>query len=117
MATDPAAARELQILIETTPIETIFCLIGKVTSESAPQLGDAVRGAIPAKKTIVLDLSQVAFMDSSGLGTLVSVWVSAKKAGCEIQLLSLTPRLKEFLRVTSLDQWFAVSRFPDKPSF
>jgi hypothetical protein len=88
MATDPAAARELCIETETAPSETIFRLIGKITSESASELPDAGPGAIPAKK-----------------------------AGCEIQLVSLTPRLKEFLRVPSLDQLFAVSRFPDKPSF
>jgi anti-sigma B factor antagonist len=117
MPTDAAPAPELRIETETTPTETIFRCIGKITAETAEQLRDAMRRAIPAKKTLVLDLSQVSYMDSSGLGTLVSAWVSAKKAGCEMKLISLTPRLKEFLRVSSLDQLFAASRFPDRPSF
>jgi len=76
-----------------------------------------VRDVIPEKKDIVLDLSEVSYMDSSGLGALVAVWVSAKRGGCEVTLKSLSQRVKELLRLTSLDKVFATSRFPGQPSF
>jgi anti-anti-sigma regulatory factor len=47
----------------------------------------------------------------------VGLWTSARKAGCELKLISLTDRVKELLHLTSLDKVFASSRFPDQPSF
>jgi len=72
---------------------------------------------IPETKTIVLDLSNVTYMDSSGLGALVGIWVSARKDGCELKLVSISQRVKELLHLTSLDKVFATSRFPNTPSF
>jgi anti-anti-sigma factor len=56
-------------------------------------------------------------VDSSGLGALVSLWVSSQKSGCELKLVSLNQRVKELLHLTSLDKLFATSRFPNTPSF
>jgi anti-anti-sigma factor len=108
---------ELQFDTERSAREITFRCIGRITSSTSSLLQEAVRNVIPEKKDIVLDLSNVAYMDSSGLGALVSVWVSAKKAGCEVRLISLSQRVKELLHLTSLDKVFATSRFPDRPSF
>lgn len=118
MAAEPyVPIPELRVDMEETAGETIFRCIGRITSSTSPQLQSAVRKAIPAKKTVVLDLSNVSHMDSSGLGALVGLWVSAQKAGCELKLVSLSQRVKELLHLTSLDKIFATSRFPDEPSF
>jgi anti-anti-sigma factor len=110
-------ARELQLDIEKTQTETIFHCAGRITSSTSSQLKSAVRSAIPEKKPIVLDLSKVTYLDSSGLGALVGVWVSAKRDGCELKLTNLGERVKELLRLTGLEKVLAVSRFPDTPSF
>ena len=110
-------APELQLDIEKTPTETIFHCAGRITSSTSSQLKSAVGSAIPDKKPIVLDLSKVTHMDSSGLGALVSVWASAKKNGCELKLTSLGERVRELLRLTGLEKVLTVSRFPDTPSF
>jgi anti-sigma B factor antagonist len=118
MAANPLApASELQLNVEKTPNETIFHCSGRIVSSTAMQLTSAVRELIPEKKPIILDLSRVTFMDSSGLGALVGVWVSAKRGGSELKLVSLGQRVKDLLRVTGLEQVLAVSRFPDTPSF
>src|SRR5579864_7135505 len=118
MVTNPIVpARELQLDIEKTQTETIFHCAGRITSSTSSQLKSAVRSAIPEKKPIVLDLSKVTYMDSSGLGALVSVWVSAKRDGCQLKLVSISQRVKELLHLTNLDKLFAASRFPDTPSF
>ena len=118
MVANPVApTSELQMDVEKTPTETIFHCAGRITSSTSSQLTRAVRDLIPEKKPIILDLSKVSFMDSSGLGAVVAVWVSAKRAGTELKLVSLGQRVRDLLRVTGLEQVLAVSRFPDKPSF
>ena len=110
-------ASELQLNVEKTPNETIFHCSGRILSSTVSQFTSAVREVIPDKKPIILDLSQVTFMDSSGVGALVGVWVSAKRGGTELKLISLGQRVKDLLRVTGLEKVLAVSRFPDTPSF
>ena len=118
MAANPVVPTpELQINTERAEQETIFRCAGKLTSVTAALLQSTIREAIPEKKTIVLDLSQVSYMDSSGLGALVSVWASAKRGNCELRLVSLGQRVRELLRLTGLEQVLATSRFPDTPSF
>jgi anti-sigma B factor antagonist len=118
MAANPVPPTpELQLHTEQTPTETIFRCVGRINSSTSSLLHSSVRQAISAKKPIILDLSNVSYMDSSGLGTLVRLWVSAHREGCEIKLISLSDRVKELLHLTSLDKVFATSRFPDSPSF
>jgi anti-anti-sigma factor len=94
----------------------VFCR-GRLTAETANGFKQQIRDIISNEKTVVLDLSDLNHVDSTGLGTLVSLWVSAKKQGCDLKLISLSERVKELLHLTKLDQLFATSRFPDKPSF
>jgi anti-anti-sigma factor len=108
---------ELQLDTERTPTETVFHCSGRITSSTSALLQSTVRKVIPEAKTIVLDLSNVTYMDSSGLGALVGIWVSAHRDGCELKLVSLSQRVKELLHLTSLDKVFATSRFPNTPSF
>jgi anti-sigma B factor antagonist len=118
MAADPVIPDpELQFETEATASEITFHVAGRVVSSTSPLLRDAIKKVIPEKKTIILDFSKVSYIDSSGLGVLVGVWVSAKREGCDLKLVNLTDRIKELLRLTNLDKLFATSRFPDTPSF
>jgi anti-sigma B factor antagonist len=65
-----------------------------------------VRGVIPEAKRIVLDLAGVTNMDSSGLGALVSLYVSAKGQNCEFKVIHLNQRLQELFRLTKLASVF-----------
>jgi anti-sigma B factor antagonist len=93
---------------ETTgPITTIVCH-GRVVSETSSQVKEAVKPLIPLGGNIVLDLTDVSYVDSSGLGTLVGLKVSALKEGyCKLELLNLSPRVKELLRLSNLTQLFS----------
>jgi anti-anti-sigma factor len=56
----------------------------------------------------VLDLTDVTYMDSSGLGTLVGLKVSAMKEGyVKLELVNLSQRVKELLRLSNLTQLFS----------
>jgi anti-sigma B factor antagonist len=118
MAANPVSTSpELQLDTERREKEVMVHCVGRVTSSTSSLLQSKVRELIPEKKTIILDLAKVTYMDSSGLGALVAIWFSATKGGTELKLASLSDRLKELLHLTSLDKVFAVSRFPDTPSF
>lgn len=89
------------------PVTTIVCH-GRMVSETAAQLKEAVKPLIPKGGRIILNLTDVAYMDSSGLGTLVGLKVSALKEGyCKLELVNLSPRVKELLRLSNLAQLFS----------
>jgi anti-sigma B factor antagonist len=89
------------------PITTIVCH-GRVVSESAAKIKEVVKPLIPLGGRIVLDLTDVSYLDSSGLGTLVGLKVSALKEGyCKLELVGLSPRVRELLRLSNLSQLFA----------
>jgi anti-anti-sigma factor len=83
---------------------------GRLVSDSAGELKDLVKPMIPKVRRIVLDLSDVPFMDSSGLGTLVGLKVSAGSAAyCTLEFVNFAPLVKELLHTTKLSQFLGVS--------
>jgi anti-anti-sigma factor len=89
------------------PVTTVKCS-GRIVSETASELKEAVKPLIPAGGRILLDLTNVQHIDSSGLGTLVGLKVSAANAGyCRLELVNLTPRVADLLKLTKLTQLFA----------
>jgi anti-sigma B factor antagonist len=99
-----AQSRPHDLKLQTSTIEgttTVRCS-GRLTAEVAAQLKTEVKKLIPHAKRIVLDFSDLAYMDSAGLGTLVGVYVSAKTAGCELQIIHLSKRVRELLGMTHL---------------
>ncbi len=79
---------------------------GRLTSEHTELLRDEFMRVLPRTKRIVLDLSDLRHMDSSGLGSLVRLYVSAKSANCDLQLVNLSQRVKELLGLTNLLSMF-----------
>jgi anti-sigma B factor antagonist len=75
---------------------------GRLTVENSGALKSHVRSMIPNEKRIVLDLSDLVSMDSSGLGTVVGLYVSARHAKCELQLVNLSRRVRELLGLSNL---------------
>jgi anti-sigma B factor antagonist len=54
------------------------------------------------KKQLVLDLGGISYMDSAGVGELVSVYTSVKNRGGELKLSCLTKKIKDLLQITQL---------------
>lgn len=71
-------------------------------AEESTLLRVHVKGLLEESRQIVLDLGDVSRIDSSGLGTLVALYVSARKAGGNIKLANLGNHIKEALRITRL---------------
>lgn len=78
---------------------------GKLVSDTAPQLKEVVKPLISSGGRIILDLGDLNHLDSSGLGALVGLKVSAINHGyCMLELTNMTPRILDLLRVTNLLQ-------------
>jgi len=75
---------------------------GKLTVENAPLLRSEMKSIMGQKKRIILDLKEVPFMDSSGLGTLVGLYVSAKTSRCEFRMVNANQQIRELLKISNL---------------
>jgi anti-sigma B factor antagonist len=81
-------------------VTTIICH-GRLVSENSSELKDLVKSFLPLGGRIVIDLSDVSHIDSSGLGALVGLKISAVKQGMVIlQVVNMVPRVLELMRMT-----------------
>lgn len=88
-------------------VTTIKCH-GRLTSESTDELRKLVQPLIHRGGRIALDFADLEYMDSSGLGAIVGLKVSAINRGlCVLELVNLTPRVKQLLSMTNLLQLFS----------
>lgn len=103
MAADPVLPPPLLTFEKRKAGDTITVLChGKVVSDTVRVMQQEVRPLIEQFKTIVLDLTDVSYMDSSGLGALIGLFASAKRAGKQLKLINLGARIQELLRMTNL---------------
>ena len=79
-----------------------------VFGDEGAALRERGRNILAGTPKVVVDLNEVDYIDSGGLGILVGLWVSARNKGGELKLVSPTQRIKELLRRTSLDKIFRV---------
>jgi anti-sigma B factor antagonist len=100
---------------------TILDVRGRIVlGDEIHNLRDAVRGLVSEGKTkIILNLAQVDYIDSSGVGELVGSFTTVRNAGGELKLLSLSQKVHDVLNVTKLytvfdirdDEFTAVKSF------
>jgi anti-sigma B factor antagonist len=83
---------------------TILDLSGKITiGEGSVQLREAVRKLLDeSKKKILLNLGDVSYVDSSGIGELVSSYTTTNNQGGQLKLLNLTKKIQDLLMITKL---------------
>jgi anti-anti-sigma factor len=87
---------------------TIVKCHGRLVSDTTGEVKDVVRPLILLGGRIVVDLGDLGYLDSAGLGALVGLKVSAIKQGyCVLELANMTPRVLELLRITHLTQMFS----------
>jgi anti-sigma B factor antagonist len=87
---------------------TVIDVEGNLTlGAAADTLHDKVRSLLQQGQThLLLNLGAVSYMDSSGLGELVSAFATANKQGGTLKLLNLTKRLHDLLVITKLSNVF-----------
>jgi anti-sigma B factor antagonist len=89
---------------------TIVDINGRITlGKETEKLRETIRSLIAeGKKKIVLNLAQVDFIDSAGVGELVSSFTAVRNAGGDLKLFGLTKKVHDILGVTKLYTVFDV---------
>ena len=106
--TDNAPTSVLTLEVEHTGSTAVVRCHGKLVLGVQDVLYLKVKQLIPETKLIVLDLTDLSRMDSMGLGTLVRLYVSARNAGCTLELKNLGPQVRQLLGVTNMLSVFTI---------
>jgi anti-sigma B factor antagonist len=95
---------------------TVVDATGRITlGEGASIFRDTIRDlAAKGNKKILVNLADVSYIDSSGIGEMVSSFTTVTNHGGQLKLLSLTKRVKDLLQITKLYTVFEV--FEDEPA-
>jgi anti-sigma B factor antagonist len=81
---------------------------GQLDTTSAPVLIKRCQEIGAARTNLVLNLSQVTFIASSGVGALLSVLEEFKESGLSLRLASLSPAVQSVIELLNLDQFIAI---------
>ena len=101
---------------------TVVDMSGRITlGEGSVILREAVKDLVAkGQKKILLNLGDVTYIDSSGIGELVSAFTTVRNQGGELKLLNLTKKVHDLLQITKLytvfdikdDERKAIEAFP-----
>jgi anti-sigma B factor antagonist len=81
---------------------TLVTCHGRLVAGTSEDFYQAVKQLFPQTKLAVVDLAELTYVDSTGLGALVRLYVSARQEGCEFKLLHLGKQLRNLLKMTNL---------------
>jgi len=94
----------LKITMRETADATILDMSGRVTlGEGLGDLRDSIREALSGtRKNIVLNLGEVSYIDSSGLGQLIGSYASVRERGGQMKLVNLQKKVVDLMQITKL---------------
>ena len=106
MATSPSNPKLLQLTTEKGTEQITVRGAGRITSETESDFKDTIRDLIPQSKRLVIDLTAVDYIDSSGLGALVSLYATASRVGCVLEIANPKQRVRDLFKLTKLSNFF-----------
>jgi anti-sigma B factor antagonist len=101
-------AAPLTLEFERSGSTVIVRCHGRLVADTDDLLYRKVKELLPDSKRIVLDLTDLTRMDSMGLGTLVRLYVSARSAGCSLELMNLGKQVRMLLGTAHLLSAFTI---------
>ena len=94
---------------------TVVKVDGQLIVGNRQELKDLVFTALDkGERRILIDFSQTGYIDSSGLGALVSISKRVREAGGELRLSGLNEDLRSLFELTKLDTLFAIAETPQQ---
>jgi len=95
--------------IRRLPQATVVEAMGEVDLRRQPEFQKALLVVCEERPArLIIDLGQVSYMDSSGVGTLVKIAHTVKGQGGRMTLVGPSPRVRSIFEVTSLDRYFHI---------
>lgn len=86
----------------------IVTLTGDVDLESSPRARTILLDCVNKHRTVLVDMSAIAYIDSSGVASLVEAYQSARKVGCKFALVSVSEAALRVLQLARLDRIFSI---------
>ena len=87
---------------------TVVALSGEIDMEEAPKVRRALLDVMKQKRDILVDLSQVTYIDSSGIASLIEGLQAARKQKNDLALVSVSQRARRVLELARLDKVFTI---------
>jgi anti-anti-sigma factor len=118
---------DMRLKISTRKIENtiiVDCYGHLVFGDETILLREQVKGLLPGHHQIVLNLRDLTFMDSSGMGALIELFTSTQRAGGTLKLANISKHIRDALTITKLilvfetfpDEHAAVASFQKQPA-
>ena len=104
----PAKATQLTLVSTRDGDAVVVKCTGKLVTGSTQLLQSEVRALLPGSKRVVLDLTDLGYMDSTGLGSIIGLYVAAKHAGGQLEVINLSARVRELFSITNVLRLFEV---------
>jgi anti-sigma B factor antagonist len=101
----------MQLRMSTRTLDgamVVDCSGRLVFGEESASLRDMIKKLVVQTPNIVLNMQEISYIDSGGLGTLVSLYTSARNAGGGVKLARLSQRVSDLLQMTKLLTIFEV---------
>ena len=86
----------------------VVALTGEIDMENAPQVRRALLDNLKQKRDVLVDLSQVTYIDSSGIASLIEGLQAARKQKNDLALVSVSQRARRVLELARLDKVFTI---------
>jgi anti-sigma B factor antagonist len=117
-ATDSITGQDLTIGVTDSEGRALVCLGGRVTIDSSPDLRKQLHALLdqPCPPALIIDLSELSYIDCSGIGTLIEALRIARQRHSNLELQGLRDRPRHLLEVTGLLRLFDTNRGTDHSS-
>lgn len=99
---EKSAVSPLELAVEQCGDTVVVRCSGRLIAGANDRFYRLVSELIPGSKRIILDMTDLTHMDSTGIGALVRLYVSAKSAGCSLELRNIGKSVRQLLGVTHL---------------
>ncbi|WP_139491918.1 anti-sigma factor antagonist [Brevibacillus dissolubilis] len=96
----------LTIRMESQSEQSVLYLQGELDAFTAPKLSEQLTPLVqqPSINQVIVDMSNVSYMDSTGIGTIVGALKTAKRSNCDLRIVNVTPRIERLFRITGLSE-------------
>ena len=95
-------AAELKLESEKHDSQTTLRAVGRINSDTSAAFEKTLRELIPGSKRVILDLTSVNYIDSSGLGALVSAFMHARRANCDLEIANPGQQIQDLFNTSKL---------------